>query len=72
MDANDVRRQRIVLILTRRPTQAVTIGRDITVTILEIRGTQVRIGVHAPRDIAVLREELADKTRTRRARDADH
>jgi carbon storage regulator len=61
-----------VLILTRRPTQAVTIGSDITVTVLEIRGRQVRIGVTAPRDTRVLREEIAAKAKTRRAPDADH
>lgn len=68
----NVRRQWIVLILTRRPTQAVTIGSDITVTVLEIRGRQVRIGVNAPRDIPVLREEIVEKARTRRMPDADH
>jgi carbon storage regulator len=68
----NVRRQWIVLILTRRRTQAVTIGSDITVTILEIRGRHVRIGVNAPRDIPVLREEIVEKARTRRMPDADH
>jgi carbon storage regulator len=72
MDANDARRQWIMLILTRRPTQTVTIGNDVTVTVLEIRGRQVRIGVTAPRDIAVLREEIAEKARPRPALDADH
>jgi carbon storage regulator len=62
----------IVLILTRRPTQTVTIGCDITVTILEIRGRQVRIGVNAPRGITVLREEIVEKVRARRTPDADH
>jgi carbon storage regulator len=61
-----------MLILTRRPTQTVTIGKDVTVTVLEIRGRQVRIGVTAPRDIAALREEIAEKARPRRTRDADH
>jgi len=61
-----------MLILTRRPTQTVTIGNDIAVTVLEIRGTQVRIGVDAPRDIAVLREEIVEKARTRRTLDAEH
>ena len=72
MDSKYVRRQWIVLILTRRPTQTVTIGNDITVTVLEIRGRQVRIGVNAPRDTAVLREEIVEKARTRRTPDADH
>ena len=61
-----------MLILTRRPTQTVTIGNDVTVTVLEIRGRQVRIGVTAPRDIAVLREEIVEKTRLRRTVDANH
>ncbi len=61
-----------MLILTRRPTQTVTIGNDVTVTVLEIRGRQVRIGVTAPRDIAVLREEITEKPRPRRTLDADH
>jgi carbon storage regulator len=72
MDAIDVRRQGIVLILTRRPTQTVAIGSDITVTVLEIRGRQVRIGVNAPRDTRVLREEIVAEAKTRRAPDADH
>jgi carbon storage regulator len=71
-DAVDVRRQWNVLILTRRPTQTVAIGSDITVTVLEIRGRHVRIGVNAPRDIPVLREEIVEKARTRRMPDADH
>jgi carbon storage regulator len=70
--ALNVRRQRIVLILTRRPTQTVAIGSDITVTVLEIRGRQVRLGVNAPRGITVLREEIVAKARARRAPDADH
>ena len=61
-----------MLILTRRPTQTVAIGSDITVTVLEIRGTQVRIGVKAPRDIAVFRQEIIEKAKARRTFDADH
>jgi carbon storage regulator len=61
-----------MLILTRRPTQTVTIGKDVAVTVLEIRGRQVRIGVAAPRDIAVLRKEIVEKTRPRRTLDANH
>jgi carbon storage regulator len=68
----NVRRQWIVLILTRRPTQTVAIGSDITVTVLEIRGRHVRLGVNAPRDTRVLREEIVEKARTRRMPDADH
>ena len=71
-DVGDVRRQGIVLILTRRPTQAFAIGSDITVTVLEIRGTQVRIGVDARRETAVLREEIVEKAKERRMLDGDH
>jgi carbon storage regulator len=51
----------IMLILTRRPTQSMTIGNDITITILEIRGSQVRIGVQAPADVDIRRNEIAGK-----------
>jgi carbon storage regulator len=61
-----------VLILTRRPTQALAIGNDITVTVLEIRGSQVRIGVNAPRETKVLRTEIVDKANQRRLLDDDH
>jgi carbon storage regulator len=50
-----------MLILTRRPMQTVRIGNDVSVTVLEIRGSQVRIGISAPRETSVLREELIDK-----------
>jgi carbon storage regulator len=60
-----------MLILTRGPTQAVKIGDDVTVTVLEIRGSQVRIGISAPRGVLVIREELVGKARAvRRMPDA--
>jgi carbon storage regulator len=46
--------------------QTLRIGNDVTVTVLEIRGSQVRIGVNAPRDIAIHREEIFDGTRGKR------
>ncbi len=52
-----------MLILTRRPKQTLTIGADITITVVEIKGSQVRIGVSAPSDVLVLRGELLDKAR---------
>jgi carbon storage regulator len=61
-----------MLILTRRPTQSLVIGSEVTVTVLEIRGNRVRIGVNAPRDTAVLRVESAEKARSRRPPDVDH
>ena len=54
-----------MLILTRRPAQTLTIGSEVTVTVLEIRGDRVRIGVNAPRETPVQREESAQKDRRR-------
>ena len=47
-----------MLILTRRVTESLMIGNDVTVTILGIKGNQVRVGVQAPKDTAVHREEV--------------
>ena len=50
-----------MLILTRRVDEALLIGDDVTITVLEIRGNQVRIGIDAPREIAVNREEVYER-----------
>ena len=50
-----------MLILTRRVGEAVMIGNDVTVTILGVKGNQVRVGVNAPRDVAVHREEIFER-----------
>ena len=47
-----------MLILTRRVGESLMIGDDVTVTVLEVKGNQVRIGVNAPREVAVHREEI--------------
>lgn len=47
-----------MLILTRRPGETLTIGDDITVTVLGIKGCQIRLGVNAPKDVEVHREEI--------------
>ena len=50
-----------MLILTRRVGETVMIGNDVTVTVLGVKGNQVRIGVNAPRDVAVHREEIFER-----------
>jgi carbon storage regulator len=47
-----------VLVLTRRANQSIMIGHDIVITVLEVRGDQIRLGIRAPRDIDVHREEV--------------
>ena len=47
-----------MLVLTRRANQSIVIGADVTVTVLEIRGDQVRLGIAAPRSVSVHREDV--------------
>ena len=47
-----------MLILTRRVGESVVIGEDVTVTVLGVKGNQVRIGINAPKNVAVHREEI--------------
>ena len=50
-----------MLILTRRVGETVMIGEDVTVTVLGVKGNQVRIGVNAPKHVAVHREEIFER-----------
>jgi carbon storage regulator len=50
-----------MLNLTRFPAQSIKIGDEILVTILGISGNQVRLGINAPKEVAVLREEVIDR-----------
>ncbi len=58
-----------MLILTRRIGESLKIGEEIKITLLGIKGNQVRIGIDAPRDVEVHREEIYDKIKreTRKA-----
>jgi carbon storage regulator len=50
-----------LLILTRKPNETLRIGQEISVTVLGVKGNQVRIGINAPKDVAVHREEIFDR-----------
>ena len=51
-----------MLVLTRRQGESIAIGDDVIVTVLEIRGGQVRLGIVAPSEITVLRSEILDQS----------
>ncbi len=53
-----------MLILTRRVQEAIMIGDDVTITILSVKGHQVRLGIDAPRDIEVHREEIYHRVKS--------
>ena len=60
-----------MLILTRRAGETVMIGSDVTITVLGVKGNQVRIGINAPKDVAVHREEIFERIQSEKASDGD-
>ncbi len=55
-----------MLILTRRVGETLMVGEEISITVLGIKGSQVRIGVNAPRTVSVHREEIFERIRSER------
>ena len=60
-----------MLILTRRMGETLMIGNDVTVTILAVKGNQVRLGVSAPKDVAVHREEIYERVQKEKAEEGE-
>jgi carbon storage regulator len=56
-----------MLILTRRVGETLMVGDEVTVTVLGVKGNQVRIGVNAPKDVAVHREEIYQRIQNENA-----
>ena len=52
-----------MLVLTRKTDQSIMIGNDIEITILEVRGEQVRVGIRAPRSVQIHRKEVFEQIR---------
>ncbi len=52
-----------MLVLTRKPDQSIMVGNDIEITVLEVRGEQVRLGIRAPRTVTVHRKEVFEQIR---------
>ncbi len=59
-----------MLILTRRVGESLMIGDNVNVTVLGVKGNQVRIGVDAPKDVAVHREEIYQRIQQEKAEEA--
>lgn len=60
-----------MLILTRRVGETLVIGDEVTVTVLGVKGNQVRIGVNAPREVSVHRQEIYDRIKQEQADSGD-
>jgi carbon storage regulator len=58
-----------MLILTRRVGETLVVGDDVTVTVLGVKGNQVRLGVNAPKDVTVHREEIYQRIQQEKGND---
>ncbi len=61
-----------MLILTRRIGETLMVGDEVTITVLGVKGNQVRLGVNAPRDVAVHREEIYQRIQDEKGNGSDN
>ncbi|ENT5432092.1 carbon storage regulator CsrA [Pseudomonas aeruginosa] len=61
-----------MLILTRRVGETLMVGDDVTVTVLGVKGNQVRIGVNAPKEVAVHREDIYQRIQKEKDQEPNH
>lgn len=60
-----------MLVLSRKKNESIVINNDIIIVVVEIRGDKVRLGIEAPKDISVHRQEVYEAIQRERARDRD-
>jgi carbon storage regulator len=60
-----------VLILTRRVGKTLTVGQEVTLTGMAVKGNQVRIGINVPKDVAVHREEVCERVKAEKVAEGE-
>jgi len=60
-----------MLVLTRKPSQSIMIGDGVEVQVLSVAGEKVRLGITAPRDVSIFRNEVYERIESERGRDDD-
>ena len=61
-----------MLILTRRISESIILGDDVKITVLGVKGNQVRLGIDAPKDLSVHREEIYERIQQEKKTSGDH